>query len=223
MIPVHDVPAALVASGESGGAARAARGCFLRSGVGDQQPGRSAALKTWIALLRGINVLGRNKVPMKELAASLERAGFSAVRTYLQSGNVVFRSTRSSASTLSASIARLMLDKFGFAPAVMVLSATELAEAIRFNPFPGAHRDHKSLHLFFLAGRPSNPDLQSLARLGAGREMFALKGSVFYLYTPDGFADSVLRSRFERCLGVAATGRNWRTANALLRMLDQGG
>jgi uncharacterized protein (DUF1697 family) len=219
MIPVHDARAALAADGESVGAAHAASPFRLR--VSCQKPSRSAALKTWIALLRGINVLGRNKVPMKELAASLERAGFSAVRTYLHSGNVVFRSPRNSASTLSARIARLMLERFGFAPAVMVLTATELAAAIRGNPFPGAHRDPKSLHLFFLSRIPSNPDLQSLARLDAGREKFALDGSVFYLYTPDGFPDSVLRSRFERCLGVAATGRNWRTANALLRMLDQ--
>jgi uncharacterized protein (DUF1697 family) len=60
-----------------------------------------------------------------------------------------------------------------------------------------------------------------LAQLDLGREAFALKGSVFYLYTPDGFPDSVVRSRLERCLGVAATGRNWRTANQLLSMLDE--
>jgi uncharacterized protein (DUF1697 family) len=114
-----------------------------------------------------------------------------------------------------------MLDRFGFAPHVMVISGAELAEAVRRNPFPGAHRDHKSLHLFFLSETPIKPDLGSLARIDAGREAFALEGSLFYLYTPDGFAESVLRSRFERCLGVAATGRNWRTANELLKMLEQ--
>jgi len=178
-------------------------------------------MKTWIALLRGINVVGKHKVPMKELAATFERAGFSAVRTYIQSGNVVFRSAHGTARTLSTRIAQLMLDRFGFAPHVMVISGAELAKAIRRNPFPGAHRDHKSLHLFFLSEAPIKPDLDSLARIDAGREAFVLEGGVFYLYTPDGFAESVLRSRFERCLGVAATGRNWRTANELLKMLDQ--
>jgi uncharacterized protein (DUF1697 family) len=111
--------------------------------------------------------------------------------------------------------------KFGFEPKVMVISGKELGEAVRGNPFPGAHENHKSLHLFFLSERPSAPDLEPLSRLDLGREEFALRGSVFYLYTPDGFPDSVVRSRFERCLGVAATGRNWRTANELLKMLEE--
>jgi uncharacterized protein (DUF1697 family) len=176
-------------------------------------------IKTWIALLRGINVVGKNKVPMKELAAALQRAGFRSVRTYIQSGNVIFQSPTGTPRTLGARIARLILREFGFEPQVMVISAEELARAVRGNPFPGAHKDHKSLHIFFLSGKPTEPDLDSLSKLDAGREAFALKGDVFYLYTPDGFADSVLRSRIERCLGVHATGRNWRTANELLRML----
>lgn len=177
-------------------------------------------MKTWIALLRGINVVGRNQVPMKELAAALERAGFRSVRTYIQSGNVVLQSPGGAARTLAKRISQLIGKRFGFAPEVMVISGAELAQAVRANPFPGAHDNHKVLHLFFLAARPRKPDLDSLAKLDAGREEFALKGSVFYLYTPDGFADSVLRSRIERCLGVPATGRNWRTANELLKMLD---
>lgn len=176
-------------------------------------------MKTWIALLRGVNVVGRNQVPMKALAGAFERAGFRSVRTYLQSGNVVFQSRGGTPQTLGARISQLVLEEFGFEPRVMVISGKELAAAIRGNPFPAADRDHKLLHLYFLAVSPGNPDLKSLARLDAGREEFALRGGVFYLYTPDGFADCVLRSRVERCLGVAATARNWRTANELLKML----
>ena len=168
---------------------------------------------------RGIN-LGKNQVPMKQLVLAFERAGFRSVRTYIRSGNVIFQSTSGTARTLGTRIAALVLEEFRFAPQVMVITGEELAKAIRGNPFPGAHKNHKSLHLFFLSGKPAKPDLESLSKLEAGREAFALKGSVFYLYTPDGFPDSVLRSRFERCLGVHATGRNWRTANELLRMLD---
>jgi uncharacterized protein (DUF1697 family) len=176
-------------------------------------------VKTWIALLRGIN-LGKKQVPMKQLAQVLERAGFRSVRTYIRSGNVIFQSTGDTARTLGDRIAQLILEEFGFAPQVIVITGDELAKAVRGNPFPGAHKDHKSLHLFFLSAKPANPDLESLSKLDAGREAFALKGSVFYLYTPDGFPDSVIRSRMERCLGVLATGRNWRTANELLKMLD---
>lgn len=176
-------------------------------------------MKTWIALLRGINVVGRNQVPMKALAAVFERAGFRSVRTYLQSGNVVFQSRRATPRTLGVRISQLVLKEFGFEPRVMVISGEELEDAIRRNPFPAAHHNHKLVHLYFLAESPKTPDLKALAQLDAGREEFALKGGVFYLYTPDGFADSVLQSRVERCLGVAATARNWRTSNDLLKML----
>lgn len=186
---------------------------------GSRRSGAAGAARTWIALLRGVNI-GGNRVPMKELAAALERTGFRSVRTYIQSGNVIFQSAGGTARTLGARIAQLVLDEFGFEPQVMVITAEELARAVRGNPFRGALKDHKSLHIFFLSEPPTNPDLESLSKLDAGREAFALKSGVFYLYTPDGFPDSVLRSRIERCLGVHATGRNWRTANELLRMLD---
>lgn len=174
---------------------------------------------TWLALLRGINVVGKNKVPMKALASALETAGFHSVRTYIQSGNVVFSSSRSDPGALARQIERLVERNFACAPMVLVISKAELAAAIRGNPFPGADRDHKSLHLYFLASRPQSPDIEALARLDAGREAFELKGRVFYFWAPEGFADSVLRSRIERCLGVAATARNWRTVNELLKLL----
>lgn len=174
----------------------------------------------WIAMLRGINVLGRNKVPMRELAATLEDAGFESVRTYIQSGNVVFRSARGTARTLSAKIEGLVLDRFGFSPRVMVITAGDLAAALRENPFPQAQANHKCLHLYFFSEPPRKLDFASLSTPDAGRDEFRLQGEVFYLYTPDGFAESALRSKIERCLGVAATARNWRTANELLRLAD---
>lgn len=175
-------------------------------------------MKTWIALLRGINVVGRRKLLMKDLAAIFERGGFRSVRTYIQSGNVVFQAAHGTARSLAAEIAALILKRAGFEPHVMVLSRRELAAAVSGNPFPEADRDHKSLHLFFLSARPKCPDLDSLTRLKRGREGFALGGKVFYLYTPQGFAQSALHDRVERFLGVPATARNWRTANELLSM-----
>jgi uncharacterized protein (DUF1697 family) len=182
-------------------------------------PSRGAGT-TWLALLRGINVVGNNKVPMKALASALESAGFQAVRTYIQSGNIVFRSSSGDRGALAKKIERLVELKFDCAPAVLVISKAELAAAVAANPFPEAQQNHKLLHLYFLSSRPKSPDMDSLARVDAGREAFELKGDVFYLWTPDGFADSALRSRVERCLGVAATARNWRTVNELLKLLD---
>ena len=175
---------------------------------------------TWLALLRGINVVGRNKVPMKALASALESAGLRNVRTYIQSGNVVFSSASSDPGALAAKIARLVERKFACAPTVVVISKSQLATAIRANPFPEAQRNHKLLHLYFLASSPKSADIDSLTRLDAGREAFVLKAGIFYLWTPDGFPDSVLRSRVERCLGVPATARNWRTVNELLKLLE---
>lgn len=177
-------------------------------------------MDTWIALLRGINVLGRNKVPMRDLEDLLLDAGFRGVRTYLQSGNVVFQSARGTARTLPARIETLVLERFGFAPRVIVITAGELAAALRGNPFPDGARNHKCLHLYFLSQNPAVLDLGGLCRIDAGRDRFLLKGKVFYLYTPDGFAQSVLRPKVERCLGGAATARNWRTANELLKLAD---
>lgn len=174
----------------------------------------------WLALVRGINVVGRNKVPMKALASALEAAGFQSVRTYIQSGNILFSSLSGDARSLASRITRVIERNFGCAPAVLVISKTELAAAVRGNPFAGADRNPKCLHLYFLSGRPKTPDIDSLARLDAGREAFELKGDVFYLWTPDGFADSVLQSRVERCLGVPATARNWRTVTELLKLLS---
>lgn len=179
---------------------------------------RTAHLKTWIALLRGINVVGRRQLLMKDLAAIFQRAGFSSVRTYIQSGNVVFQSSQGGARSLAAEIGALLLKRAGFEPQVMVLSRRELAAAVRANPFPEAERDHKALHLFFLSARPPRPDLDALARLKRGREGFALEGKVFYLFTPHGFPQCELHDKVERFLGVRATARNWRTVNALLSL-----
>jgi len=175
-------------------------------------------MKTWIALLRGINVVGRRTLLMKDLAAIFERGGFGSVRTYIQSGNVVFESARGSARTLAAGIGELILKKSGFRPHVIVLSVAELERAVRANPFPQADADHKALHLFFLSARPARPDLESLARLKVGSEAFELKEGVFYLYTPHGFPQCALHDKVERFLGVDATARNWRTARELLSM-----
>jgi uncharacterized protein (DUF1697 family) len=172
-------------------------------------------MSTWIALLRGINVVGKHVLPMKDLVSLFERQGCEGARAYIQSGNVVFRSPKSVANTLPMRLAAGISRSYGFAPRVLVLSAIELASSIAENPFPAAVENPKSLHLFFLAQTPKSPDLDALSRLATGREAFALKRRIFYLHTPDGFAASRLRSRAERLIGVDATARNWRTVTAL--------
>jgi uncharacterized protein (DUF1697 family) len=184
-------------------------------------PGCEVSLKTWIALLRGINVGGARTVPMKDLVTALADAGFNDVRTYIQSGNVVFQALRGTPRSIGTQIARVIEERFGFDVPVMTLSEAEVSAAIRANPFTQAISDPRTLHLCFLAETPSSADLASLTKLKSPNESFALKGKVFYLHTPDGAGNSKLAARVERALGVDTTCRNWRTVNQLLEMCAQ--
>ena len=175
-------------------------------------------MKTYIALLRGVNVLGANRVTMKDLARLFETHGCADVRTYIQSGNVIFRSNTATASRVAAGVAGAISKSCGFAPAVLVLTRQELERAAAANPYGQATGNPTCVHLFFLAERPRNPDLERLDALRVSSVRFALKGKVLYLHTPDGFGPSKLARAVERLLGVGATARNWRTVATLIEM-----
>jgi uncharacterized protein (DUF1697 family) len=177
-------------------------------------------MKTCIALFRGINVGGNNPLPMKDLRAILERLGAENVRTYLQSGNAVFRRNEA-AGALAAKIAAAIRANHGFAPHVFLLDLADLEKAIAANPFPETANDPKSLHVFFLDSTPVNPDVTALERLRQGAERYCLKGNLFYLHAPDGVGRSPLAARAETALGVPATARNWRSVCAILRLAKQ--
>jgi uncharacterized protein (DUF1697 family) len=177
-------------------------------------------VKTWIVLFRGINVGGHNSLPMKKLAQLLEDVGCRDVTTYIQSGNVVLRSPLADAARLIKRIRACVASGCGFEPHVMVLDQKTLERAAAANPFAEAPVNPKSVHLFFLAERPKQPDLDAIERLKAASESFVLKGSVLYLHTPEGFGTSKLAAGIERYLGVAATARNWRTVSTLVEMAD---
>ena len=179
-------------------------------------------VKTYIGLFRGINVVGRRIVPMKNLRLALEEAGCGDVRTYIQSGNVVFRSA-CDAAHLSTQLAAAVSRSHGFEPRVLVRTPAELERAAAGNPFLEADDDPKSLHLFFLDTPAKRPDLRSLEALKTHTERFVLKGRIFYLHTPDGFGTSKLARRVERLLGVDATARNWRTVKTLIAMAKESG
>jgi uncharacterized protein (DUF1697 family) len=175
-------------------------------------------MNTWIALFRGINVGGHNALPMPALRALLEKDGCANVRTYIQSGNAVFRSALAGAGTVEKRLGELVTKAHGFAPRVMVLTMRELEQAAAGNPFPEAETDPKSVHLFLLAETAQAANLDGLEAIRAKSERYALKQRVFYLHAPDGFGKSKLAERAERLLGVPATARNWRTVTALLEM-----
>jgi uncharacterized protein (DUF1697 family) len=175
-------------------------------------------MTTLIALLRGINVGGNNKLPMKDLSKLLTDMGLHDVQTYIQSGNVVFRSDLKNKAALAASITAAIEAQHGFAPQILLLDATELKKAMAGNPYPEAESEPKSLHLFFLDETPLQPDLKAIDAIKADNEHYKLTGKVFYLHAPDGVGNSKLAARAEKFLGVTASARNWNTVCKLVEM-----
>ena len=180
-------------------------------------------MKTYIALFRGVNVGGTNVLPMKDLVALLENIGSQNVKTYIQSGNAVFQNQEENPSLLSNKIRVTLKKRHGLEPQVLLLTPEEIERAIESNPFPEAESEPKTLHIHFLATMPKNPDLDALESIKSDRERFALKDRVFYLHAPDGIGRSKLAANTEKLLGVAITGRNWRTVCKIMTMARQHG
>ena len=171
---------------------------------------------TYVALLRGINVGGNNPLPMQSLLQLLTTLGCEQVKTYIQSGNVVFAADKRDWSQM---IAEAIAEEFGFRPAVLVLGASAFRDITNAVPFP---RDSgKALHAFFLADPPVNPDLTAIESLASESEKFALREGAFFLYAPDGIGRSKLAAKVEKLLGVEVTARNWNTVDKLLTMLEE--
>jgi uncharacterized protein (DUF1697 family) len=171
-----------------------------------------------IALFRGINVGGRKILRMQELKSLLESLGCTDVKTYIQSGNVVFSHVNPDDTSLSDAISSTIESKFGFLPIVLLLPASELRRAVTENPFADAVSEPKTLHLWFLSADPANPDLTSIEALKTEGESFALKERRFYLHAPKGIGRSKLAAAVEKLLGVPATARNWRTVTKILEL-----
>jgi uncharacterized protein (DUF1697 family) len=172
-------------------------------------------MNQYIVLLRGINVGGRNSLPMKELTALLEEFGCQDIRTYIQSGNVVLKCSETIAARLADSLSLEVEKRRGFKPNVLLVPAEAFERAILANPFPEAESAPRSLHIGFLDGAPRNPDLEKLEEIKRESERFQLIDKAFYLHAPDGIGRSKLASNAERALGVPMTLRNWRTVTKI--------
>jgi len=175
-------------------------------------------MSTWIALLRGINVGGRNVVAMTDLRSLLDELGYTRVRTYIQSGNCVFESDTTDGAHLAAEIASAIGRRFGFEPEAMVMTEEELKQAIDRNPFADRNPNPSHVHFFFLDETVPDADLEGLQAIAKPSEAFALEGQVFYLHAPEGIGRSVLVQRIGRHLPVSMTARNLRTVDKLAEM-----
>lgn len=175
-------------------------------------------MNTFVGFLRGINVGGRNILPMKELRALLEELGLEKVKSYIQSGNVVFQSAMGDTDSLSQEVRTTIKERYGFAPQVLFLHHEELRIAVASNPFPDGESEPKTIHLFFMASAAGSPDMAKLESLRTESERFKLVGQVFYLHAPDGIGRSKLAANIENSLGVPVTARNWRTVSKINSM-----
>ena len=176
-------------------------------------------MNTYIALFRGINVGGKNILPMKDLVGILEGIGCEKVKTYIQSGNAVFQAKENQIKKIAEKLCSRILESHGFKPKVLLLGVTELEDAIKNNPFKTI--EGKSLHFFFLESTPIKPNLDKLANVKSNSEEFKLDKNIFYLYAPDGVGRSKLAAKVEQALGVPVTARNWNTVSKLFAMVKQ--
>ena len=175
-------------------------------------------MTTHVALLRGINV-GRQQIGMEELRALFVSLGHEDVTTYLRSGNVIFRSAIDEASELAARIEGRIAEKLGLGVAVVMRSASELAEVVDKNPFLGGRANPSSLHVTFLADAPGPSTVPRIDATPFAPDELVVVDREVYLHCPEGYGKTKLSNAFfERHLGVVATTRNWRTVTKLAEL-----
>jgi uncharacterized protein (DUF1697 family) len=171
-----------------------------------------------VALLRGINLGSRNRIPMAALRELLGGAGLRDVSTYVQSGNVVLSSDEDP-TELELRLETLIAGEFRFEVPVIVRTTQELAAVVKHNPLADVAVDPKRHQVTFLAHPLSPERVEAVAALAAGSERLAARGRELYAWHPDGVARSKLSAKLGSSgLGVKATSRNWTTVTTLLEM-----
>ena len=173
-------------------------------------------MNTYIAILRGINVSGQRMINMKDLKSLFQKAGFENPMTYIQSGNIVFKSIEKSTKKLSKDFAELIQSHYNFDVPVMVLNEKEIAEILKSNPYNDGKKDATKLHVTLLADIPAKDLLESTRDERYQSDEFQIVDKVIYLYCPDGYGMTKFSTTFfEKKLAVTATTRNWKTMEAL--------
>lgn len=166
----------------------------------------------WIALLRAVNLGARNKVPMAELRRLFEEAGAEDVRTWIQSGNVVFSLSKPDAARFEAAIEQ----KLGVKTVVVLRSSPQMKKLAASHPFG---RDTSNSHVAFFLEKPRAAAMREVAELDIGDNKYELIGSDVALYYPTGVQGATLTTaKLEKLLGIQGTARNWRTVEKLAEL-----
>jgi uncharacterized protein (DUF1697 family) len=180
-------------------------------------------MKTYVSVLRGINVSGHHMIKMDALKRLYTGSGFADVQTYIQSGNVVFRSKAHECSRLANMIAEKILEEFGYHVPVMVLELEELKKIAKGNPYArDKSKDPSFFHISFLSADPGKASIGKIEGSLYLPDEFFWKGRAIYLYIPGGYGRTKLNNGFfESKLKLTSTTRNWKTVNELISMAEQ--
>jgi uncharacterized protein (DUF1697 family) len=180
---------------------------------------KGGSLQTYVALLRGINLGARNKVSMADLRTLFDALGAEDVRTYVQSGNVVFKSSVRSPADLSRAIAKQLTSDVGVTATVLLRTKAQLEKVAAGNPFAKSGRELAKLHVTFLADTPGRARVRDLDARSGEPDEFRVIGKEVYLHCPNGYGRSKLTNAyFEKHLRVTATTRNWKTVTKLAEL-----
>jgi uncharacterized protein (DUF1697 family) len=175
-----------------------------------------------IAMLRAVNVAGHQKIGMEALKTLCSAMGWKDVKTYIQSGNIVFREVGKTPEKLARKLEDGIEAEFGFRPAVLVRTAAEMRKVIANNPF--AQRDEvqpNKLLVVFMSSAPTQKTVDQVLALPCDPEEIHILGREIYIYYPEGMArPKIPLARLERILQCSSTGRNWNTVNKLLAMAE---
>lgn len=174
-------------------------------------------MKTYIALLRGINVGGHKKVPMAELRGLLTKSGLENVKTYIQTGNVIFQSSSKSTKTLEEKIKQSILEHFGFDVYVLVRTRAQLSKIFNDCPFPEEKKENS--YFAILSNVPKEDLVQEAYKKTYENEEYEILNDALYFYCANGYGKAKFNLNFfERKLMVSATARNYKTMVKLLSL-----
>jgi len=175
-----------------------------------------------VCMLRGVNVGGHNKIKMEPLRSLCATLKLDCAQTYVQSGNVVFRTGEKNLALLSKRIQDALESNFGFRPEVILRTASEMRHIIARNPFASRHGiEPAKLLVAFLASNPGKEARENLARLDTRGEELHARGYELYIYYKNGMGKTKLSSAaIEKILNTPATGRNWNTVLKLHEMAE---
>ena len=177
-------------------------------------------MQTYIAILRGINVSGKKMINMEALRAHMQELGFKNIKTYIQSGNLIFESENTNKSELVRQIEAQILKQYGFEVPVIVRTPDDLEHILKNNPFLNARKeDIDKLHVTFLSSEPKQEHLTKIKPPENITDEFVIAGGHVFVFCPNGYGNTKISNTFfENKLKVTATTRNWKTVVKLAEM-----